>query len=86
MPDININELILNELRDTRKEMNEGFTELRQRSTALETNVIPFFQTDGDLDKIQNDIKELNKSKWIVLGGAGALSGLLHTLLKKLGI
>jgi len=86
MSDVNINELILIELRDARKEINEGFTELRQRSTALETNVVPFFETDGGMDKMKKEISDLKKVKWVAIGGAGVISGLLHTVFKKLGI
>jgi hypothetical protein len=88
--DSQINDLILSEIQGMRKELNEGFTETKQRITAIETNTTPFFETDGGKDKIQEQLDDLKKSKWMVMGGAGVLSGtitgLVHTITKKLGI
>jgi len=81
-----LGEIILSELRDTRKEMNEEFTELRQRSTAIETNHQPFFATGGGKDQIEDDIEDLKKSKYYALGGAGVLAVCGNWFLHKLGI
>jgi len=81
-----INELILDEVRTMRKEMNDGFTEVKQRITAVETQTEPFFETEGGREKMQGQIDDLRRSKWMVLGGAGVLAGSIHTILKKLGI
>lgn len=86
MSEVNISELILAELKDTRREMNEGFSETKQRITALETNVAPFFANGGGKDQIDEDIESLKRTKYYVLGGAGVLSGLMHTVFKKLGL
>ena len=40
---MDINELILQELREHRAECNKNFTELRERMTAVETKIEPMF-------------------------------------------
>ena len=83
---MDLSELILTEIRDTRKELNEGFTELRQRSTALETTIEPFFEQGGDKDQIEAEISSLQKTKYYALGGAGVLTTLGHWLLHKFNL
>ncbi len=84
--DNQINDLILSEIQGMRQELNEGFSETKQRITAIETHTDPFFETDGGKDKIQEQLDDLKRSKWMVLGGAGVLTSLGHYILHKLGI
>ena len=80
-----ISNLILEELRGLRSEVTDGFSELKQRTTAVETHVVPFFETDGGLDKINEKINGLSRTKWYAMGGIATMGG-LHVLLKKLGL
>jgi hypothetical protein len=80
-----ISNLILEELRGLRSEVTDGFSELKQRTTAVETHVVPFFENDGGLDKIQQQIDGLSRTKWYAMGGIASMGG-LHFLLKRLGL
>lgn len=81
-----ISDLILTEIQSMRKEMNDGFSETKQRIAIIETHTSPFFETDGGLQQIHENLEELKRAKWVFLGGAGVLSGLIHAVTKKLGI
>jgi hypothetical protein len=90
MPDNN--ELILARLSeihadigDFRTETTANFQRLGERATALETQVVPFFENDGGLDKVREDIESLKRVKWYSLGAIGSMGG-LHFILKKLGL
>lgn len=91
MPD-SVNDIILEELRgirsdvkDFRSDVQEGFSETKQRLTALETVTEPFFANEGGKSKIQEDIDGLKRSKYMVLGGAGAITTLGHYILHFFG-
>jgi hypothetical protein len=81
MPDIQ--ELILSELRDLRKETSEGFSELLQRTTKLETQIEP-------LQHLEPRVNELEHAKWKATGVLAAcavvLQPLLWTAKKHLGL
>lgn len=81
LPDHQVNEIILHELRGLREEVREGFSETKQRLTAIESVTEPFFANDGEKVKIQDDIDGLKKAKYAVLGGAGILTTAGHFLL-----
>ena len=80
MPD-QVNDIILDELRGLRTEVREGFTETLQRITAVEAVTKPFFENDGGKQKMESEIQDLKKSKYVVLGGAGVLSTMAHYFL-----
>jgi len=84
MSEPTINEIILGELRGLRTEVTQGFSETKQRITAIETNTEPFFEKDGGRQTMQESIDDLKKTKYVVLGGAGVLTTLGHWLLHKL--
>ena len=85
LPADQVNEIILDELRGLRTEVREGFSETLQRITAVEAVTKPFFENEGGKEKMQDEINELKKSKWMIVGGAGALSGVFHWIVKHLG-
>lgn len=69
-----------------RKECTASLGELKQRTTAVETVVQPFFANDGGREKTQEQIDSLNKTKWYGLGFVAAITTGGHWLLHKLGI
>lgn len=79
-------DLILEELRDLRADMNDGFKEVLQRTTAVETHTEPFFANGGGLAIVQRDIEGLKRTKYMVVGAAGVLTTAGHWLLHKLGV
>jgi hypothetical protein len=87
------NDLILSSLQQLhsdlstfRSETNTNFSDMKQRTTALETQVVPFFANDGDLNKMKDQIDSLNRTKWYGLGALGVLSTGVHYILHKLGV
>lgn len=86
MPPTDYNELILTELRGLRTEVTQGFSEIHQRVTAIETHTQPFFETDGGKDKLRRDIDELKSVKWTFYGIVLAITGGFHALLHKIGL
>lgn len=71
---MDINEIILDEIRGLRTQVTEGFEETKQRLTAVETTIKPFFETDGEKAQMLEDIADLQKTKWYGLGFVGAVS------------
>ena len=81
--DDQISSLILEELRGLRTEVNDGFSETKQRLAVVETQIVPFFETDGGRDKIQAEIAELRDHKWYSLGFIGAITLVGHYIAHK---
>lgn len=81
-----ISNLILTEIRDMRRDMSDGFSDLKQRTTAIETTITPFFANDGEKKQMQNEIDKLRQTKWYGLGFIGAVSLVGHYVAHKLGL
>lgn len=71
-----INQIILDELRSFRKETNEQLRELSERTTRIETQVAPLFDNGqpGVLTKLEGRVAELEKTDW---KGRGFIGGLM---------
>lgn len=81
-----LNNIILEEIRGLRTQVTEGFEETKQRLTAVETTIRPFFEQDGDKDKLEARVTSLENTKWYGLGFIGAVSLAGHWLAHKLGL
>lgn len=77
--------MILDELRGLRTEVRDGFSETKQRITAIESVTDPFFANDGELEKMQDEIDGLKRTKYMVYGGAGVLTTLTHWIFHRFG-
>lgn len=86
MPSDQVSEIILDELRGLRTEVREGFSETKQRLTAIESVTEPFFDNEGGRVKMQEDIDSLKKTKYAVIGGAGVITTAGHYILHLLGV
>lgn len=84
--DDQISNLILEELRGLRTEVTDGFSETKQRLTAVETQIAPFFANDGEKAKMQDEIDKLKQIKWYGIGFIGALSLAGNYLMRKIGL
>ena len=69
-----------------RRDMSEGFSDLKQRTTAIETTITPFFANDGEKKHMQNEIESLKQTKWYGLGFIAAISMAGHYIAHKLGL
>ena len=79
-----ISTVILTELQGLRKDVTDGFSETKQRLTAIETQTDPFFANDGGLSAIKSDIADIQKTKYYVLGGAGVLTAFGNWFMHKM--
>ena len=86
-----VTQLILDELRGMRNEMNDGFKEYNHRVTKVETQIEPLFDngTPGILTQLQDDVDEMQLKQarqfgWFA-GAAAMLEVAWHLLSHKLG-
>lgn len=87
-----LNDVILVELRDMRKEMNEGFTKFENRVSTVEAQIEPLFDngTPGRITQIEDDVDDLKLKQARQFGWfAGAMATLeiaWHIVSHKLGL
>ena len=81
---MDINEVILAELRELRATVEELATDSKQRITRLEAQTLPLFDNGqpGRCTQMEVRVRNLEHWRYYIMGAAGAISALVVLILR----